>query len=321
MNQLPYISVIITAYNRKKYLLNAIKSVISQTLDKKYYEIIVIKNYNDEAIDNFINANNIKNIVMDGTIGEFLYAGVTGASGEVISFLDDDDLFFHNKLEIIFNKFKRNNIVYYHNDHTTINENGENLAKPVSDNIIFNLSSISIIKDNINYNNLRKIVRNPDDFMYLSALESNKKFIKGKEKLTYYRLHSSASNFIVSNINEFKKYKLEFLNSTLNQFLDFKKLFSSKQSRQLINVRISYIEIDMYVLYLGKKPEHIMNIFKNDHEPFSTLVMLFLSYLLVRMHNNFSDIVLTRLWNTYKNESTKKSLSYPELSSYIKIII
>ena len=50
---LPYISVIITAYNRKEYLLDAINSVINQTLDKKYYEIIVIKNYNDSKIDDF----------------------------------------------------------------------------------------------------------------------------------------------------------------------------------------------------------------------------------------------------------------------------
>ena len=46
-NELPYISVIITAYNRKDFLFNAIKSVVNQTLDKKYYEIIVIKNFED----------------------------------------------------------------------------------------------------------------------------------------------------------------------------------------------------------------------------------------------------------------------------------
>ena len=307
MSQLPYISVIITAYNRKKYLLSAIKSVINQTLNRRYYEVIVIKNYNDETIDNFINANNIKNISMDDTVGEFLYSGVVNSAGNIISFLDDDDLFYHNKLEIIFNKFKGNDIAYYHNDHITIDETGENLSIQVSDNIIFNLSSISIIKDAINYNNLRKIVTCPDDYMYLSALDSKKKIIKGKEKLTYYRLHSSTSTYIVSNINEFKKSKLELLNYTLNQFVDFKKFFSSKRAIKLINARISYIEMDMYVLYLEKKPEHIMSIFKNKHEPFLILVELFLSYLLVKIHNNFSEILLNKLWKTYKNELIKKT--------------
>ncbi|WP_241760253.1 glycosyltransferase [Thermoplasma volcanium] len=37
------ISVIIIAYNGKKYILDAVKSALNQTLDKKYYEIIVIE--------------------------------------------------------------------------------------------------------------------------------------------------------------------------------------------------------------------------------------------------------------------------------------
>jgi len=67
-DKLPYISVIITAYNRKEYLLNAIKSVINQTLDKKYYEIIVIKNFNDKNIDDFINENKIISIISNQRI-------------------------------------------------------------------------------------------------------------------------------------------------------------------------------------------------------------------------------------------------------------
>ena len=58
---------------------------------------------------------------MDGTVGEFLYAGVSASSGGIISFLDDDDLFSSNKLEVVYNKFKsNNNICYYHNTHITM---------------------------------------------------------------------------------------------------------------------------------------------------------------------------------------------------------
>ena len=92
-NNLPYISVIITAYNIKEFLLNAIKSVLKQTLEKKYYEIIVIKNFLDKDIDDLIDEKKIKHILMEGTLGEFLYKGISEANGEIISFLDDDDLF------------------------------------------------------------------------------------------------------------------------------------------------------------------------------------------------------------------------------------
>jgi len=47
----PYISVIITAYNRKKYLLGAVRSALDQTLPKDLYEVIVVKNFRDETID------------------------------------------------------------------------------------------------------------------------------------------------------------------------------------------------------------------------------------------------------------------------------
>ncbi|AAT42912.1 glycosyltransferase [Picrophilus oshimae] len=88
-----FISVIVTAYNRSEYLLDAVKSALNQTLSKEKYEIIVIKNYNDDNIDEFLNKNNIKNIIMDGTIGEYLYKGINESKGDIISFLDDDDLF------------------------------------------------------------------------------------------------------------------------------------------------------------------------------------------------------------------------------------
>ena len=45
------ISVIIVAYNRKMYVKQAVESALNQTYDKNKYEIIVVKNFNDEDID------------------------------------------------------------------------------------------------------------------------------------------------------------------------------------------------------------------------------------------------------------------------------
>jgi len=43
----PYISVIITAYNRKKYLLGEVRSALDQTLSKDLYEVIVVNSGDD----------------------------------------------------------------------------------------------------------------------------------------------------------------------------------------------------------------------------------------------------------------------------------
>ncbi len=58
-SKLPYISVIITAYNRKEFLLNAIKSAVNQTVNKRHYEIIVIKNFKEKTVDEFIDNHNM----------------------------------------------------------------------------------------------------------------------------------------------------------------------------------------------------------------------------------------------------------------------
>ncbi len=41
----PFISVIVTAYNRKQFILEALNSIVNQTLSKDKYEVIVTKNF------------------------------------------------------------------------------------------------------------------------------------------------------------------------------------------------------------------------------------------------------------------------------------
>ena len=61
----PFISVVVTAYDRKEFILEAVKSVIDQTLDRSRYEIIVVKNYLDPEIDKFLGGNDVFNIYTD----------------------------------------------------------------------------------------------------------------------------------------------------------------------------------------------------------------------------------------------------------------
>lgn len=57
-----FITVIIVAYDLKQFILEAIKSVLNQTLPKERYEVIVIKNYLDDNIYEFATKTRIKNI-------------------------------------------------------------------------------------------------------------------------------------------------------------------------------------------------------------------------------------------------------------------
>lgn len=242
-----FISVIITAYNRKEFLLDAIKSVINQTLDKKNYEIIVIKNFKNEIIDGFIENNNIKNIIMDGTIGEFLYTGIKNASGNIISFLDDDDLFLNKKLEYVYKLFKNNkNLVYYHNAAQFMDKNGKLLYR-VNKSPDFNISCISIKKDVIN-NSIKKINSGTDLFVYYNSIDSNKKITIDNKILTYYRFHNSSShssgNFIDASSARMKLYERSI--NDLNYL--YKNLKNLNAKNILLDEIISY-KIELNILY------------------------------------------------------------------------
>jgi Glycosyl transferase family 2. len=53
----PYISVIVTAYNRRRYLPFALRSLEAQTLPRDRFEVIVVKNFDDKESDDIISRN------------------------------------------------------------------------------------------------------------------------------------------------------------------------------------------------------------------------------------------------------------------------
>ncbi len=296
-----HISVIITAYNRKEYLLNAIKSVINQTLDKKYYEIIVIKNFNDNIIDDFINKNNIKNIFSnEKTLSGKLSEALKIADGNIISFLDDDDSFLNNKLEIVYNKFKDINVVYYHNNNITVDENKNILNFRKINGIDYNLSSISVKKSVIKIDKLIEINNSVDTFIYLCALESNKKIISGKEKLTYYMFHNSISHVVTKNFEEYKKYHINSMNVTLNSLMVFKKMFISKKAISYLKSRITDIKIDKYIYSSNEKPDNLINYIINNTFDIKHKAKLLLSYIFIIIYPDFKNYFYKKAWNNYK---------------------
>lgn len=305
--ELPYISVIITAYNRKEFLLNAIKSVLNQTLDKKYYEIIVIKNFTDENIDDLINKNDIKHILMEGTVGEYLDKCISEANGEIISFLDDDDLFFVDKLSTVYNEFKKdNNIGYYHNLSVPINENGETInINGMNASPDFNMSSISIKKSLVKIQNADKINTSQDTLMYLYALESDKNIIKGEEKLTYYMFHNSISNILSNNFEEYRKFIITKSDLNLNKYVLFRNLFHSRKAINYINSRTTDAQIYKYIFGSNKFPSKLINYIINSPGSLKFKVKLFMSCILIKVYSRSSKYVSNKMWNTHSQRSNE----------------
>jgi glycosyltransferase involved in cell wall biosynthesis len=105
------ISVVIPTFgNRKKFLIEAINSVVRQTLRPS--QIVIVNNggYSLSEID-LIKAKDVPITIIDTVYeagaSQARNIGATIATGHLIAFLDDDDLWESNYLEEMFNETKQ----------------------------------------------------------------------------------------------------------------------------------------------------------------------------------------------------------------------
>jgi len=129
----PYISVIVTAYNRRRYLPFALRSLEAQTLPRDRFEVIVVKNFNDKESDDIISRNGWKDLYEDSTYhGRKILAGLEESKGDVITVLEDDDMYVSNRLEKIYKAFTSyGRLTYFHNSQAVIDGNGNLLERPL----------------------------------------------------------------------------------------------------------------------------------------------------------------------------------------------
>ncbi|MDG7036585.1 MAG: glycosyltransferase family 2 protein [Nitrososphaerota archaeon] len=215
------ISVIITAHDRKEYLKDAVNSVLNQTLDRDNYEVIVVKNYGD--YDDWLAERRVKSIVTQEVgVGADYVIGAEEAKGDVISFLDDDDLFLPYKLEIVNHVFK-NDIIGYHNEMTPVDEGMRPLRlnelrkqaasrlfpdeitlidagfiskRPLEIGFLVNSSSVCIRRESLLLfkDALKKVIKNAsiDAILILLPLEEGNLAIDNR-RLTLFRVHNKST--------------------------------------------------------------------------------------------------------------------------------
>jgi len=139
-NKQPLVSVIMNCYNSDKYLNEAIDSVIVQTYQN--WEIIfwdnqstdksadIVRSYNDERIKYFY-------APFHTLLGEARNLAVNKATGEWIAFLDCDDVWYSNKLQIQIQNVSNDIGMIYSRMEFLIEESGiqTNMGKSISKKI------------------------------------------------------------------------------------------------------------------------------------------------------------------------------------------
>lgn len=135
MEKQPIVSVIIPFYSGAEWLYEAIESVVNQTF--KDFEIIVINDGSKENIDKIvehfrheIKLINKKNEGPASARNE----GINRASGKYIAFLDSDDIWEKEKLEVQINAMEDENAVW---SQTMLEYFGENIKNKIIDTSIY----------------------------------------------------------------------------------------------------------------------------------------------------------------------------------------
>lgn len=150
MNKKPKVSIIIPVYNGQDYVEEAINSALNQTYDNK--EIVVV---NDGSKDNTEKIclkykDKIKYYSKEnGGVSTALNLAISKSTGEYISWLSHDDLYYPNKIEQEIKYADENTIVM--SNYDLIDEKGNMFLKiSLSSDRINNFKSIALMKGYIN---------------------------------------------------------------------------------------------------------------------------------------------------------------------------
>ena len=108
------ISLIIPTYNRKKYLLDTLKSVVANTASPESFEIIVVDNNSNDntqsAVNSFINQHKnfqIRHVIEKNQGASYSRnRGIEEASSPLLLFIDDDELADSNLIKSWINFFE-----------------------------------------------------------------------------------------------------------------------------------------------------------------------------------------------------------------------
>lgn len=123
------ISIIITCYNLESYIEEAICSVLNQVHGEFNKEIIVVDDASTdsscEIISKYDDIILLKNSVNSGVLLSTV-RGIKYSTGDIICFLDGDDIWSCNKLKMVAEKFSENkNLVFLTHNYEYIDSNGE----------------------------------------------------------------------------------------------------------------------------------------------------------------------------------------------------
>lgn len=250
---MPYVSIIMPAYNAEAFVESAINSVLAQTYTD--YELIVINDSSTDSTAEIVSriaATDKRILFFDNKVNLGVSAtrnlGVLKASSDWIAFLDSDDMWRNDKL------FKQIELIATHPDavivysgSSFIDNNGKpyNWIMPAEPKMTYNMllkrnllscSSIMVRKDAICKTGMANDKMHEDYSAWLKILKDVKYAYGLNEPLLIYRLshNSKSSNRLKSAKMTYRSYRYVEYNPIMALILTVRYAFYSISKRQKI---------------------------------------------------------------------------------------
>lgn len=277
----PLVSVIIPMYNAEKYIEETVESIIAQTY--RNWEVVIVDDcstdFSCKIVERFKKVNSrIKLIKLNINFGGPAYPrniGLDNITGDFIAFLDADDVWEKDKLELQVEFMLKNDILISGTLNSKIDKDGKIIDKQdvkTEEYSIFqidqfldknrlSLSSVMIkrefCKNKIRFREDKILIAAEDYFFWLEFLYINKvdAYVINKPLLKYRVFNTSLSRkgALLRNrireylprfifIYEFDYYK-SFWNLAYKTFIEFAKVYV-KYKLCKIKITCKYVEKD-----------------------------------------------------------------------------
>ena len=222
---MPLISVIISYFNNRKFILDALSSVINQTY--KNIEVIIIfddeNNEDYEYIKKYIKKDKrisiYKNNIRLGA-GESRNKGIKFSKGQYIAFLDSDDLWHKEKLHKQITFMQKNNLKISHTSYRIIDNKNNSIGLRIAKSLNFDLllkscdiglSSVVLKKEVLSDINFPNLITKEDYVLWLKISQKGYQIEPIDEILMSWRktnnsLSSSTIRKLIDGYLVYRKY-------------------------------------------------------------------------------------------------------------------
>ena len=260
-------------YNGEAYLKEAIDSIYAQSCDN--WEILFWDNASTDNSATIAKSygKKLKYFLAKKhtTLGEARNMALREATGDYVAFLDCDDLYLPDKIEIQLKAMQENDAVLSYGSWVKINKNGEaiktyemqersgSMFESLLSNYTVNFQTLMIDNNYLNNNNISfdEDMKFSPDFNLVLRIAYSVPIMAINEILAKYRVHSDSmsNNRKIDKLNDFdytinffeklgaqKKYKnFKYISSKSRLYILLLDAFDDKNYKYFLQVVIQYL--------------------------------------------------------------------------------